>query len=162
MASGTWVLPSCWGPWKNHRVSNLMRVGVAVPSEGLGSSQLARAGVDKEGSSCPQALSPLADSGICRRILHVLYTDCIRQCSGPLYVVPPGLPALPHIYSLPSGGREGRGASQSPGEAGGPADLGLLPLLSLSLFPSLSPRVSASLQDRMVLLVMGNIINWSL
>uniref|UniRef100_A0A452T7P7 SID1 transmembrane family member 2 n=1 Tax=Ursus maritimus TaxID=29073 RepID=A0A452T7P7_URSMA len=42
------------------------------------------------------------DSGICRRIIHVLYTDCIRQCSGPLYV------------------------------------------------------------DRMVLLVMGNIINWSL
>ncbi|ELW65033.1 SID1 transmembrane family member 2 [Tupaia chinensis] len=42
------------------------------------------------------------DSGIFRRILHVLYTDCIRQCSGPLYV------------------------------------------------------------DRMVLLVMGNIINWSL
>ncbi|XP_077163231.1 SID1 transmembrane family member 2 isoform X2 [Paroedura picta] len=42
------------------------------------------------------------DSGILRRILHVVYTDCIRQCSGPLYV------------------------------------------------------------DRMVLLVMGNIINWSL
>ncbi|XP_004856711.1 SID1 transmembrane family member 2 isoform X5 [Heterocephalus glaber] len=42
------------------------------------------------------------DWGIFRRILHVLYTDCIRQCSGPLYV------------------------------------------------------------DRMVLLVMGNIINWSL
>ncbi|XP_027267846.1 SID1 transmembrane family member 2 isoform X5 [Cricetulus griseus] len=42
------------------------------------------------------------DSGIFRRILHVLYTDCIRQCSGPLYM------------------------------------------------------------DRMVLLVMGNIINWSL
>ncbi|XP_063211520.1 SID1 transmembrane family member 2 isoform X3 [Chroicocephalus ridibundus] len=42
------------------------------------------------------------DSGILRRILHVLYTDCIRQCSGPMYV------------------------------------------------------------DRMVLLVMGNIINWSL
>ncbi|XP_066495404.1 SID1 transmembrane family member 2 isoform X2 [Tiliqua scincoides] len=42
------------------------------------------------------------DSGIPRRILHVLYTDCIRQCSGPLYV------------------------------------------------------------DRMVLLVMGNLINWSL
>ncbi|KAI2562972.1 SID1 transmembrane family member 2, partial [Homo sapiens] len=40
--------------------------------------------------------------GIFRRILHVLYTDCIRQCSGPLYV------------------------------------------------------------DRMVLLVMGNVINWSL
>lgn len=32
------------------------------------------------------------------------------------------------------------------------------PYLSLPL----SPRVSASLQDRMVLLVMGNIINWSL
>ncbi|KAM9113755.1 SID1 transmembrane family member 2 isoform 1-T1 [Pangshura tecta] len=42
------------------------------------------------------------DSGIPRRIVLVLYTDCIRQCSGPMYV------------------------------------------------------------DRMVLLVMGNIINWSL
>uniref|UniRef100_A0A8C0GN55 SID1 transmembrane family member 2 n=1 Tax=Chelonoidis abingdonii TaxID=106734 RepID=A0A8C0GN55_CHEAB len=42
------------------------------------------------------------DSGILRRIVHMLYTDCIRQCSGPMYV------------------------------------------------------------DRMVLLVMGNIINWSL
>ncbi|XP_075579271.1 SID1 transmembrane family member 2 [Pelecanus crispus] len=42
------------------------------------------------------------DTGILRRILHVLYTDCVRQCSGPMYV------------------------------------------------------------DRMVLLVMGNIINWSL
>ncbi|XP_074792820.1 SID1 transmembrane family member 2 isoform X1 [Natator depressus] len=42
------------------------------------------------------------DSGILRRIVHVLYTDCIRQCSGPMYV------------------------------------------------------------DRMVLLVVGNIINWSL
>ncbi|ELK11883.1 SID1 transmembrane family member 2 [Pteropus alecto] len=35
----------------------------------------------------------LADSGIGRRILHVLYTDCIRQCSGPLYVVPNRLPS---------------------------------------------------------------------
>ncbi|XP_053125929.1 SID1 transmembrane family member 2 isoform X2 [Hemicordylus capensis] len=42
------------------------------------------------------------DSGILRRILYMLYTDCIRQCSGPMYV------------------------------------------------------------DRMVLLVMGNLINWSL
>ncbi|KAJ3590918.1 hypothetical protein NHX12_008866, partial [Muraenolepis orangiensis] len=42
------------------------------------------------------------DAGILRRIVNVLYTDCIRQCSGPMYV------------------------------------------------------------DRMVLLVMGNIINWSL
>ncbi|XP_061449122.1 SID1 transmembrane family member 2 isoform X3 [Rhineura floridana] len=42
------------------------------------------------------------DSGIPRRIFNVLYTDCIRQCSGPMYV------------------------------------------------------------DRMVLLVMGNVINWSL
>ncbi|XP_038017558.1 SID1 transmembrane family member 2 isoform X2 [Motacilla alba alba] len=42
------------------------------------------------------------DSGILRRILHVLYTDCVRQCSGPMYV------------------------------------------------------------DRMVLLVMGNLVNWSL
>ncbi|XP_053819584.1 SID1 transmembrane family member 2 isoform X2 [Vidua chalybeata] len=51
----------------------------------------------------PGVTSPLpTDSGILRRILHVLYTDCVRQCSGPMYV------------------------------------------------------------DRMVLLVMGNIINWSL
>lgn len=42
------------------------------------------------------------DTGILRRILHVMYTDCVRQCSGPMYI------------------------------------------------------------DRMVLLVMGNIINWSL
>ncbi|XP_069470583.1 SID1 transmembrane family member 2 isoform X1 [Ambystoma mexicanum] len=42
------------------------------------------------------------DAGIFRRILYVVYTDCIRQCSGPMYM------------------------------------------------------------DRMVLLVMGNIINWSL
>lgn len=34
----------------------------------------------------------IADSGIFRRILHVLYTDCIRQCSGPLYTVPAQLP----------------------------------------------------------------------
>ncbi|NWQ98291.1 SIDT2 protein, partial [Burhinus bistriatus] len=53
--------------------------------------------------SPPGTTSPLpTDSGILRRILHVLYTDCVRQCSGPMYV------------------------------------------------------------DRMVLLVMGNIINWSL
>ncbi|XP_034023793.1 SID1 transmembrane family member 2 isoform X2 [Thalassophryne amazonica] len=42
------------------------------------------------------------DSGILRRIIYVIYTDCIRQCSGPMYI------------------------------------------------------------DRMVLLVMGNIVNWSL
>uniref|UniRef100_A0A8C2A323 SID1 transmembrane family, member 2 n=1 Tax=Cyprinus carpio TaxID=7962 RepID=A0A8C2A323_CYPCA len=42
------------------------------------------------------------DSGILRRMLNVIYTDCIRQCSGPMYI------------------------------------------------------------DRMVLLVMGNIVNWSL
>ncbi|NXK94525.1 SIDT2 protein, partial [Formicarius rufipectus] len=53
--------------------------------------------------SHPSVTSSLpTDSGILRRILHVLYTDCVRQCSGPMYV------------------------------------------------------------DRMVLLVMGNIINWSL
>ncbi|XP_043532556.1 SID1 transmembrane family member 2 isoform X4 [Chiloscyllium plagiosum] len=42
------------------------------------------------------------DTGICRRIIHVIYTDHIRQCSGPAYI------------------------------------------------------------DRMVLLIMGNIVNWSL
>ncbi|XP_048120728.1 SID1 transmembrane family member 2 isoform X1 [Alosa alosa] len=42
------------------------------------------------------------DSGVFRRILHIVYTDCIRTCSGPMYI------------------------------------------------------------DRMVLLVMGNIVNWSL
>ncbi|KAA8593803.1 hypothetical protein FQN60_004637 [Etheostoma spectabile] len=43
-----------------------------------------------------------SDAGILRRIVYVIYTDCIRQCSGPMYI------------------------------------------------------------DRMVLLVMGNIVNWSL
>ncbi|KAM9318225.1 SID1 transmembrane family member 2 isoform 2-T2 [Pholidichthys leucotaenia] len=42
------------------------------------------------------------DAGVMRRIIYVIYTDCIRQCSGPMYI------------------------------------------------------------DRMVLLVMGNIVNWSL
>ncbi|XP_028275286.1 SID1 transmembrane family member 2 isoform X3 [Parambassis ranga] len=42
------------------------------------------------------------DSGVLRRIVYIIYTDCIRQCSGPMYI------------------------------------------------------------DRMVLLVMGNIVNWSL
>uniref|UniRef100_A0AAQ5Z051 SID1 transmembrane family, member 2 n=1 Tax=Amphiprion ocellaris TaxID=80972 RepID=A0AAQ5Z051_AMPOC len=42
------------------------------------------------------------NAGILRRMLHIIYTDCIRQCSGPMYI------------------------------------------------------------DRMVLLVMGNIVNWSL
>ncbi|XP_041796820.1 SID1 transmembrane family member 2 isoform X2 [Chelmon rostratus] len=42
------------------------------------------------------------DSGVLRRMVYIIYTDCIRQCSGPMYI------------------------------------------------------------DRMVLLVMGNIINWSL
>ncbi|XP_074534838.1 SID1 transmembrane family member 2 isoform X1 [Halichoeres trimaculatus] len=42
------------------------------------------------------------DSGVLRRIVYIVYTDCIRQCSGPMYI------------------------------------------------------------DRMVLLVMGNIVNWSL
>ncbi|XP_062450543.1 SID1 transmembrane family member 2 [Rhea pennata] len=51
---------------------------------------------------CPNYTNFQFDSGILRRIVHVLYTDCVRQCSGPMYV------------------------------------------------------------DRMVLLVMGNIINWSL
>lgn len=41
------------------------------------------------------------------------------------------------------------------------ADMNFLPLPSYLSLP-LSPHVSASLQDRMVLLVMGNIINWSL
>ncbi|KFO69480.1 SID1 transmembrane family member 2, partial [Cuculus canorus] len=62
------------------------------------STQLYYMGRWKLDTASPHA----ADSGILRRILHVLYTDCVRQCSGPMYV------------------------------------------------------------DRMVLLVMGNIINWSL
>lgn len=39
----------------------------------------------------PSTTSPLsADTGILRRILHVMYTDCVRQCSGPMYVVSDG------------------------------------------------------------------------
>lgn len=70
--------------------------------------------------------------------------------------------ALRGTCPAPTSPSGGNGAWLSPGEGWGPADVGLLPLLSTSLFPLLSPRVSASLQDRMVLLVMGNIINWSL
>ena len=29
----------------------------------------------------------ISDSGIMRRIVNVIYTDCIRQCTGPMYVV---------------------------------------------------------------------------
>lgn len=32
-------------------------------------------------------LSASADSGVLRRIGNVIYTDCIRQCSGPMYIV---------------------------------------------------------------------------
>ncbi|KAM9269467.1 SID1 transmembrane family member 2 isoform 1-T1 [Morus bassanus] len=67
-----------------------------------GGTAASGAGGGRRGGAPWRDLSSPADSGILRRILHVLYTDCIRQCSGPMYV------------------------------------------------------------DRMVLLVMGNIINWSL
>lgn len=78
------------------------------------------------------SLSP-PDSGTWRRIFHVLYTDCIRQCSGPMYMVSGRSGPLPRFegFSLP-------GASQTP------------------------PHTHFCLQDRMVLLVMGNLINWSL
>lgn len=115
--SRLWVLLSRWGPWKNHRVRNEMRVGIAVPSEGLGSS----AGVGQgtvEGVPGPSALLLLADSGICRRILHVLYTDCIRQCSGPLYVVLAQLPSpLPSALFPRLVGGCGD-IAESPGEGG--------------------------------------------
>lgn len=29
----------------------------------------------------------VSDSGVLRRIGNVIYTDCIRQCSGPMYIV---------------------------------------------------------------------------
>lgn len=50
----------------------------------------------------PGVTSPLpADSGILRRILHVLYTDCVRQCSGPMYVVSAGTKAPGSVETLP-------------------------------------------------------------
>lgn len=50
----------------------------------------------------PGVTSPLpADSGILRRILHVLYTDCVRQCSGPMYVVSAGTRAPGSVETLP-------------------------------------------------------------
>lgn len=73
----------------------------------------------------------LADSGICRRILHVLYTDCIRQCSGPLYVVPAWL-------SRPSSST----CARSSGGGGGTNRLGPAPAsLPAPLPPSQSPRL---------------------
>lgn len=53
------------------------------------------------------------------------------------------------------------GAKLIAGAGRGGAGWGPLTLASRPFFRS-QPRVSASLQDRMVLLVMGNIINWSL
>lgn len=50
----------------------------------------------------PGVTSPLpTDSGILRRILHVLYTDCVRQCSGPMYVVSVGTMAPSSAETLP-------------------------------------------------------------
>lgn len=50
----------------------------------------------------PGVTSPLpTDSGILRRILHVLYTDCVRQCSGPMYVVSAGTRAPGSAETLP-------------------------------------------------------------
>ena len=75
---------------------------------GMSCSQVGWVGMGCNGMGQGQLCAPCttfllsADTGILRRILHVMYTDCVRQCSGPMYV------------------------------------------------------------DRMVLLVMGNIINWSL
>lgn len=86
------------------------KLGERVPGQGVGGlwGSALRRGLEGHWESRqawaqlrPQALalcgeagqarhaSPPADSGICRRILHVIYTDCVRQCSGPLYVVPP-------------------------------------------------------------------------
>lgn len=76
----------------------------------------------------PTLPSCASDSGVLRRIVYVIYTDCIRQCSGPMYIV--------------SDRRE---------------TLALSHVGSLTILPSVSLW-----QDRMVLLVMGNIVNWSL
>lgn len=42
-------------------------------------------------SKCDDALfsASVSDSGVLRRIGNVIYTDCIRQCSGPMYIVSP-------------------------------------------------------------------------
>lgn len=29
----------------------------------------------------------VSDSGVLRRVVYIIYTDCIRQCSGPMYIV---------------------------------------------------------------------------
>lgn len=103
---------------------------------------MSRAGGGQRGGTPPGTASPLpADSGILRRILHVLYTDCIRQCSGPMYVVSAGTVARGTGGPVP-------GSAETPPGSTAPAR------------PSQPPPHPS--QDRMVLLVMGNIINWSL
>jgi hypothetical protein len=68
-------------------------------------------------------------------------------------------PSSSSIYCLPAGDREVWRESQG---RGGDWLTRAFCHFSPCLSPPLSLRVSASPQDRMVLLVMGNIINWSL
>lgn len=83
----------------------------------------------------------------------MLYTDCVRQCSGPMYVVSDGRGRDVAAREL-AGHRPG--AVLRPGTPQTPPSLAGCPPGPL-LTPSPLPW-----QDRMVLLVMGNIINWSL
>lgn len=70
----------------------------------------------------PCVTSPVpTDSGILRRILHVLYTDCVRQCSGPMYVVSAGTgpPALQRL-SLAAPPEQLPPVPHSPSSSAGP------------------------------------------
>lgn len=63
---------------------------------GMSCSQVGWVGMGCNGMGQGQLCAPCttfllsADTGILRRILHVMYTDCVRQCSGPMYVVSDG------------------------------------------------------------------------
>ncbi|XP_051465018.1 SID1 transmembrane family member 1 isoform X3 [Apus apus] len=71
------------------------------------------------------------DLGIFRRAAMVLYTDCIQQCSRPMYMVSVGL----------------RWSS-------------LIPTLRPPLISGLVNK-NIGAKDRMVLLIVGNLVNWS-
>lgn len=134
-----------------------MRVGTAMPSEGLGFSAGMGQGLGESGACARQLCPFLQTQGSAAASSTCSTQTASGSAVGPSTWYRP-LPSPPQLLCFLSslwGG--GRGAVDSPGEGG--------QRLTWAFFhfsPSLSPRFSVSLQDRMVLLVMGNIINWSL
>lgn len=132
--------PLTGGPGKSLGTEFNEALAQLCPREALGPLSWHRPGAGTKGCPCLSAPSLLIDSGICRRILHVLYTDCIRQCSGPLYVVPAQLPGplLLYLHSSSSLHWGALGAQlRAQGRGGGPSDGPPATSLPVSQFPCL-------------------------